>query len=85
VQTLRAHARRVGERTEVLVEGPSRRGGAQWTGRCPRNRVVNFTSERPVAPGTLLDVVIQEATPHSLIAVPAAEAASRPLPLLEGR
>jgi tRNA-2-methylthio-N6-dimethylallyladenosine synthase len=85
VQTLRAHARRIGERTEVLVEGPSRRGGTQWTGRCPKNRVVNFTSEGPTAPGTLLDVVIQEATPHSLIAVPAAEAASRPLPLLGGR
>ncbi len=84
-QTLRAHRRRVGERTQVLVEGASRRGGDQWMGRCPQNRVVNFSTEGPVAPGRLLDVVVQDATPHSLLALPAAEAASRPLPLAEGR
>jgi tRNA-2-methylthio-N6-dimethylallyladenosine synthase len=84
-QTLRAHVRRIGERTTVLVEGPSRRGGGQWTGRCPQNRVVNFVSEEPVAPGTLLEVSIQDATPHSLLAAPHEAAEPQPLPMAAGR
>jgi tRNA-2-methylthio-N6-dimethylallyladenosine synthase len=83
-QTLRAHRRRVGERTAVLAEGPSRRGSGQWTGRCPQNRVVNFTPREPVVPGTLLEVAIQDVTPHSLLAVPAAAAEPQPLPLAQG-
>jgi tRNA-2-methylthio-N6-dimethylallyladenosine synthase len=84
-QTLRAHRRRIGERTQVLVEGPSRRGGGQWTGRCPQNRVVNFRGASAPEPGTLLDVLIEDATPHSLLAVPAADVAACNLPLAEGR
>jgi tRNA-2-methylthio-N6-dimethylallyladenosine synthase len=67
--TLDAHRARVGETTEVLVEGPSRRGGVQLTGRDPFHRVVNFSSEpeRSPAPGSLVRMDIVEATPHSLI------------------
>ena len=67
--TLDAHRRRVGEITEVLVEGPSRRGGLQGTGRDPYHRVVNFavTGEAGPAAGELLRLRIVEATPHSLI------------------
>jgi hypothetical protein len=54
-------------------------------GRCPQNRVVNFSAARTPVAGTLLDVVIQDATPHSLLAVPAAEAGEWALPLAEGR
>lgn len=72
--TLASHRRRVGERTEVLVEGASRRadkasGGVQLQGRDPYHRVVNFRAmggEAP-APGSLVRVEIVEATPHSLI------------------
>jgi tRNA-2-methylthio-N6-dimethylallyladenosine synthase len=66
--TLAAHRRRVGERAEVLVEGPSRHGGGQRSGRDPQHRVVNFAAagEGP-APGSLVEVEIVEATPHSLI------------------
>jgi tRNA-2-methylthio-N6-dimethylallyladenosine synthase len=82
--TLRAHLARVGQRTSVLVEGESRRGGGQQSGRCPWNRVVNFASEPPVASGTLLDVAIEAATPHSLLASPIGPGAALNLPLHRG-
>jgi tRNA-2-methylthio-N6-dimethylallyladenosine synthase len=67
--TLNAHRARVGETTEVLVEGPSRRGGAQLAGRDPFHRIVNFSTEAEPspAPGALIRVEIVDATPHSLI------------------
>ena len=63
---------RVGERTRVLIEGPSRRGGSQLCGRDPYNRVVNLDVEAGASPqpGELLAVEVVEATPHSLIAQP---------------
>ena len=69
--TLDAHRARVGETTEILVEGPSRRGGEQLSGRDPFHRVVNFSTETesPPAPGGLIRVEIVDATPHSLIGV----------------
>ncbi len=69
--TLDAHRARVGETTEILVEGPSRRGGAQFSGRDPFHRVVNFSTEAesPPAPGAMVRVEIVDATPHSLIGV----------------
>ncbi len=68
--TLAAHRRRVGETTEVLVEGESRRGGGQRSGRDPYHRVVNFDADPGAAPGALVPVRIVEATPHSLIGEP---------------
>ncbi len=65
--TLAAHRARVGTRVPVLVEGESRHGGGQRCGRCPQNRVVNFLSAEPVSAGTLVDVEIVGATPHSLL------------------
>jgi tRNA-2-methylthio-N6-dimethylallyladenosine synthase len=67
--TLAAHRERVGAVTEVLVEGPSRRGGRQGTGRDPYHRVVNFPAEGDGAPaaGELVSMRVVEATPHSLI------------------
>lgn len=80
--TLRAHQVRVGETCRVLVDGPSRKGGIQQSGRCPQNRVVNFTASTPPAPGTLTELCIVDATPHSLLAeVPTSDAPSL-LPLL---
>jgi tRNA-2-methylthio-N6-dimethylallyladenosine synthase len=66
--TLAEHRRRVGTRTEVLIEGRSRRG-SQPSGRDPWHRVVNLIpgSGPGPAPGTLVPVAIVEATPHSLI------------------
>jgi tRNA-2-methylthio-N6-dimethylallyladenosine synthase len=65
--TLAAHRQRVGEATEVLVEGESRRGGGQHAGRDPYHRVVNFGADPGPALGALVPVRIVEATPHSLI------------------
>ncbi len=67
--TLAAHRVRVGSRTEVLLEGESRRGG-QVQGRDPWHRVVNVVGAGSARPGDLLAVAIVEATPHSLIAEP---------------
>jgi tRNA-2-methylthio-N6-dimethylallyladenosine synthase len=67
--TLAAHRARVGETTEILLQGPSRQGGAQRCGRDPGHRVVNvhFADGRVPTPGRLIEVRIVEATPHSLI------------------
>jgi len=67
--TLDAHRARVGETTEVLVEGPSRHGGTQLSGRDPFHRIVNFAAEAESLPraGSLIRVEIVDATPHSLI------------------
>lgn len=70
--TLAAHRARVGTRTEVLLEGESRRGG-QASGRDPYHRVVNLRippgAPHP-EPGSLLPVRVVEATPHSLLGEP---------------
>jgi tRNA-2-methylthio-N6-dimethylallyladenosine synthase len=67
--TLSAHRARVGETTEILIAGPSRLGGSQHCGRDPGHRVVNVNlpDGRAPSPGTLIEVQIVEATPHSLI------------------
>ncbi len=65
--TLEAHRARVGERTEVLVDGHSRRPGATFTGRDPHNRLVNFQAESDIARGAYAGVDIDGYTPHSLL------------------
>ncbi len=66
--TLRYHRSRVGDVCDVLLVGESRRGGGQWQGRDPYNRVVNV--QAPVEgfeAGAACSVGIVEATPHSLV------------------
>jgi tRNA-2-methylthio-N6-dimethylallyladenosine synthase len=67
-QTLAYHGTRVGGDALVLVDGPSRRGGHQLSGRDLHHRVVNvdLAADHRVAPGDLVAVRITEATPHSL-------------------
>lgn len=65
-----AHRARVGQRVEVLVEGPSRRGGSQLCGRDAHHRRVNLEAPGPLAAGDLVAVEIVEATPHSLLGLP---------------
>lgn len=68
--TLETHRSRVGGATEILVEGRSRRGGAQVRGRDPWHRVVNLEDpDGGLAPGDRVAVRIVEATPHSLLGV----------------
>jgi tRNA-2-methylthio-N6-dimethylallyladenosine synthase len=49
----------------VLVEGTSRRDGAELSGRTENNRVVNFPGD-PRLIGQFVDVLITEAMPNSL-------------------
>lgn len=88
--TLAAHRARVGGTTQVRIEGASRKGSGQMTGRDPYHRIVNFEAPKATASspvfeaGNLLEVQIVEATPHSLIATLARDPSAPPslLPLL---
>jgi tRNA-2-methylthio-N6-dimethylallyladenosine synthase len=80
--TFAAHRARVGEVTEVLLEGESRRGGGQRSGRCPHNRVVNLSGAGGCRSGALIEARVTAATPHSLLAEPLAARAPIALPLL---
>ena len=76
--TIDSNARRISEsmigtRQRVLVEGPSRKNPDEMMGRTPNNRVVNFcvaaddkNEQVGAQVGTLLDVTITAAYPHSL-------------------
>ncbi|MEZ5659693.1 MAG: tRNA (N6-isopentenyl adenosine(37)-C2)-methylthiotransferase MiaB [Burkholderiaceae bacterium] len=55
----------VGSRQRVLVEGPARRDPEQLMGRTENNRIVNFAGEAQWV-GTMIDLTITEALPHSL-------------------
>ncbi len=71
-QTLAYHQTRVGQETLVFVDGESRRGQGQISGRDPQHRVVNVDL-RPgaaLAAGDTLAVELVEATPHSLLGRP---------------
>ncbi len=76
----RISAAMVGQRTRILVEGPSRRSGGpgrhlhpvfghQVFGRTENNRVVNLPAGLDLI-GQFVDVVITEVLSHSLLAVP---------------
>jgi tRNA-2-methylthio-N6-dimethylallyladenosine synthase len=71
-QTLVYHRSRVGQEALVLIDGASRRGGDQLSGRDLHNRVVNLDLAKGhgILPGARLLVRIVEATPHSLLAEP---------------
>jgi tRNA-2-methylthio-N6-dimethylallyladenosine synthase len=63
---LRKHEARVGRREEVLVEGPSKKDAAVWSGRTRQNKLVHFTppAREPVAPGERVGVRVTHAAPH---------------------
>lgn len=70
--TMERSLEKVGKRMQVLVEGPSKADPGELMGRTSCNRIVNF--KRPdhveTGPGCLIDVVITDAYPNSLRAVP---------------
>ena len=57
----------VGTVREVLVEGPSLRNKARWSGRDSGNRIVVFEPTAPISTGTLVSVRITEAHPQILV------------------
>ena len=69
-QQVRGQARNdrlVGTVREVLVEGPSLRNAARWSGRDSGNRIVVFEPKEALAVGQLVQVCIKEAHPQILI------------------
>ncbi len=62
---LRRNRDRVGRCEEVLVEGPSKKGSVQLTGRTRQNRPVNFVGH-PSLTGSFVTVRIEKAGAHSL-------------------
>jgi tRNA-2-methylthio-N6-dimethylallyladenosine synthase len=57
----------VGTVREVLVEGPSLRNSARWSGRDAGNRIVVFEPTPSVRAGELVDVRVTEAHPQILV------------------
>jgi tRNA-2-methylthio-N6-dimethylallyladenosine synthase len=55
----------VGTTQQVLVEGPSPRGGGQLAGKASNNRPINFDGPAHLV-GRIVDVVVTEALTHSL-------------------
>ncbi len=67
---LARHRARVGQIEDVLVEGPSRRDAAMWTGRTRQGKLVHFPVAAPApapAPGAYADVAVTGAAPHHLV------------------
>jgi tRNA-2-methylthio-N6-dimethylallyladenosine synthase len=63
--TLRKNHMEIGRIREILVEGPSRAGNAQLTGRTRQNRTVNFHGSKELI-GKTIYVKISSAHSHSL-------------------
>ena len=69
-QQVRGQARNdrlVGTVREVLVEGPSLRNAARWSGRDSGNRIVVFEPKAALVVGQLVPVSVKEAHPQILV------------------
>jgi tRNA-2-methylthio-N6-dimethylallyladenosine synthase len=66
--TLEKNLAFVGQQVEVLVEGPSKKGSCEMTGRTRGNRIVNFSGRRDLI-GRMVSVRISEAFLHSLYGI----------------
>jgi tRNA-2-methylthio-N6-dimethylallyladenosine synthase len=63
----------IGAVRPVLVEGASKAGGVQFTGRTPENKIVNFPGA-PEGIGRIMDVTVTDAFLHSLVGEKAEDA-----------
>ena len=61
-----ANQRLVGTTQEVLVEGPSLRNAARWSGRSPGNKIVIFDPIPGIQSGSLARIRITRAAPQTL-------------------
>jgi len=65
--TMERHREYEGLVLRIMVEGESRDGEGQWSGRAESNQVVNFTGvDKRLSPGELVSVRISEACQNSL-------------------
>jgi tRNA-2-methylthio-N6-dimethylallyladenosine synthase len=60
------HREYVGQVVDIMVEGESRTGDGQWSGRTGSNHIVNFIGPADIKPGQILRIKIDEACLHSL-------------------
>jgi tRNA-2-methylthio-N6-dimethylallyladenosine synthase len=63
---LAKHQARIGRVEEVLVEGPSKKDPQVTTARSGQNKVVHFTTQKPLRVGSYASVEITGAAPHHL-------------------
>ncbi len=56
----------IGQIMELMVEGESKSGHGQWSGRAQYNQIVNFNSTTTYTPGDLVQVKITEGLQNSL-------------------
>jgi tRNA-2-methylthio-N6-dimethylallyladenosine synthase len=63
---LRKHAERVGRTEELLVEGPSKKDPAIFSGRTRQNKLAHFAPDDATRVGALVAVRITSAAPHFL-------------------
>ncbi|MHB8380567.1 MAG: tRNA (N6-isopentenyl adenosine(37)-C2)-methylthiotransferase MiaB [Acidimicrobiales bacterium] len=65
---LRHHQARVGQREEVLVEGPSRRNDQMLSGRTRQGKLIHFpVTEHVARPGSLVSVDVTYGAPYYLM------------------
>jgi tRNA-2-methylthio-N6-dimethylallyladenosine synthase len=67
IRGLRRNQALVGTVREVLLEGPSLRNKARWSGRDSGNRIVVFEPDRPLNRGDFARVEIVDAHPQILV------------------
>lgn len=60
------HEEYVGRVMEIMIEGESRSGEGQWSGRTTTNHIVNFAGSANLSPGQVVSVKIEETCLHSL-------------------
>ncbi|MCX7591664.1 MAG: tRNA (N6-isopentenyl adenosine(37)-C2)-methylthiotransferase MiaB [Kiritimatiellae bacterium] len=65
-RSLHINKRLVGHVVEVLVEGPSRRNPARWTGRTRTNKIVVFERTQECRPGDLVGIRVENVTAQTL-------------------
>lgn len=64
--TQERHQGFVGQTLDVMIEGVSKMGNGQWSGRSSHNLIVNFNSSRPYQPGDMERVTVTESCLNSL-------------------
>ncbi len=64
--TQERHQEFIGQTLEVMIEGESKMGNGQWSGRSSHNLIVNFNSTQHYKPGDLEWVTVTEGCLNSL-------------------
>ena len=64
--TVEQHQRFIGRKLDLMVEGESKIGHGQWSGRSTHNIIVNFYSDQQYQPGDMVQVNVTEGLMNSL-------------------